>query len=439
VGGEGRNFQFAHHLVHYDLPWSPATVEQRIGRLDRIGQLRPVEVHVLEPAGTLLAEVAELFASAVGVFGETVGGLDAVLEEVEPRLSELALAEPGERARYAEALQAKVAEARAAVKRAYDPLLDLRSFDRPGVESLVARAHERMGMELDEEGSLEEGLLSVARDLDERLEEATTELARKVGIGVDTDEQVEAFQCAFQFGHALNVEALPGLSIAEDRTVLGTFWRDTATEQEEIEYFATGHPIVEALFGFLKDGPFGRSGARRVASKAHKGRGIEFLFHAIPSAPADTSPGARVPSRQLARFLDRWLIPVVVAEGPGGKPKLEPGWRGALEKEGAPIKGDVLRSAFPTLAGFVDEAAQVAAKGAEEALAVMVARAAEGIVREREASLGRLALALKHQGVAEEAARAQLAAEKGHYGALLEALQKVKVVLDSACVFAFER
>lgn len=439
VGGEGRNFQFAHHLVHYDLPWSPATVEQRIGRLDRIGQLRPVEVHVLEPAGTLLAEVAELFASAVGVFGETVGGLDAVLEEVEPRLSELALAEPGERARYAKALQAKVAEARAAVKRAYDPLLDLRSFDRPGVESLVARAHERMGVELDEEGSLEEGLLSVARDLDERLEEATTELARKVGIGVDTDEQVEAFQCAFQFGHALNVEALPGLSIAEDRTVLGTFWRDTATEQEEIEYFATGHPIVEALFGFLKDGPFGRSGARRVASKSHKGRGIEFLFHAIPSEPVDTSPGARVPSRQLARFLDRWLIPVVVAEGPGGKPVLEPGWRSALEKEGAPIKGDVLRSAFPTLAGFVDGAAQVAGKGAEEALAVMAARAAEGIVKEREASLGRLALALKHQEVPEAEARAQVAAEMAHYGALLEALQKVKVVLDSACVFAFER
>ena len=38
VGGEGRNFQFSHHLVNYDLPWSPAVMEQRIGRLDRIGQ-----------------------------------------------------------------------------------------------------------------------------------------------------------------------------------------------------------------------------------------------------------------------------------------------------------------------------------------------------------------------------------------------------------------
>lgn len=439
VGGEGRNFQFAHHLVHYDLPWSPATVEQRIGRLDRIGQLHPVELHVLEPEGTLLAEVAELFATSVGVFGETVGGLDAVLEEVEPRLTELALAKPEERERYAQALAQKVAEARASVKRAYDPLLDLRSFDRPGVEALVARAHDRLGMELDEEGTIEEGLLAVARDLDERLEETTTELARKVGLGVDTDEQVEAFQCAFQFGHALNVEALPGLSLLEDKTVLGTFWRDTATEQEENEYFATGHPIVEALFGFLRDGPFGRSGARRVASKTQRGRGIEFLFHAVPSEPSDTSPGARVPSRQLARFLDRWLIPVVVGEGPGGQPALQPGWAKTLEKAGEPLKGDVLRSAFPTLSAFVDPAAVVATRGAEEALAVLAARAAEGIVKEREATLGRLARALKHQGVPDAEARAQLDAEKAHYGRLLEALQKVKVVLDSACVFAFER
>ena len=53
VGGEGRNFQFAHHLVNYDLPWSPATVEQRIGRLDRIGQTQPVDIHVFDVRGTL--------------------------------------------------------------------------------------------------------------------------------------------------------------------------------------------------------------------------------------------------------------------------------------------------------------------------------------------------------------------------------------------------
>ena len=71
VGGEGRNFQFAHHLVNYDLPWSPATMEQRIGRLDRIGQSQSVEIHVFEAPGTFSADVLVVLRDAVGVFGET--------------------------------------------------------------------------------------------------------------------------------------------------------------------------------------------------------------------------------------------------------------------------------------------------------------------------------------------------------------------------------
>ena len=149
VGGEGRNFQFAHHLVHYDLPWSPATVEQRIGRLDRIGQTHPVDIHVFDVEGTLAADVLALLADSVGVFGETVGGLDAVLEGVESRLLELALEPPAARARYRDELALAVAEARAAARRAYDPLLDVRSFDKEAMEALVTRAR-RLRMSLSE-------------------------------------------------------------------------------------------------------------------------------------------------------------------------------------------------------------------------------------------------------------------------------------------------
>src|SRR5690606_39059403 len=205
VGGEGRNFQFAHHLVHYDLPWRPATVAQRIGRLDRIGQTHDVTIHCFEAEGTFSADVLELLADAVGVFDETVGGLDAVLEEVEGTLATLALAPEAERAAYREVLKDKVRAARAQVERAYDPLLDARSLDRPAVVALVQRAEARLGLEEEEDGDatleLEDRLLGVARELDERLEEAVTGIARRVGLGVDTDEQVDAFQCAFHFGH----------------------------------------------------------------------------------------------------------------------------------------------------------------------------------------------------------------------------------------------
>ncbi len=45
IGSEGRNFQFAHHLVLFDLPITPDLLEQRIGRLDRIGQTQTVQIH----------------------------------------------------------------------------------------------------------------------------------------------------------------------------------------------------------------------------------------------------------------------------------------------------------------------------------------------------------------------------------------------------------
>ncbi len=448
VGGEGRNFQFSHHLVNYDLPWSPAMMEQRIGRLDRIGQTRPVDIHVFDPIGTLSSDLLALLADAVGVFGETVGGLDAVLEEVEPRFLELALAPPKERAAYAAKLKARVQEARAQVQRAYDPLLDLRSFDREAVAALVSRGLERFGLDPTSPDAvpealpeaLEEGLWSLARDLDERLEETVTDLARKVGIGVDTDEQVEAFQCAFHFGHELKVEALPGLQLGEDKVELGTFWRDTALEQEEIEYFATGHALVEALFGFLRDGPFGRNGFRFIERRGPvKARGVELLFHVVPPEPEDTSPGARVPSRQLSRFLSRQLLQVAVGLGPDGKPHAAPELLPALEVEGTSLKGDQVFAAFPELPSFVDAAVEVGTAAAQRALQALQQEARAAVVAERDAALARVRLSLSHQGVQGKALESQLSEERAHYDGILQALEGLKLTLDSACGFVINR
>ncbi|MDP2275705.1 MAG: SNF2-related protein [Archangium sp.] len=441
VGGEGRNFQFSHHLVNYDLPWSPATMEQRIGRLDRIGQTQSVDIHVFEAPGTFSADVLAVLRDAVGVFGETVGGLDAVLEEVEPRLTELALADTKGRAAYVKDLADKVKLAREQVKRAYDPLLDLRSFDKVEVKELVQRSHERTGMDADEDETLEDGLWSIARDLDERLEETITELADRIGIKVDQDQEVDAFQCGFHFGQTLNVEALPGYDITEERTVLGTFWRDTAVEQEEIEYFATGHPLVEALFGFLRDGPYGRNGARFLdVKKPIKGKGIEFLFHVTPAEPSDTAPGARVPSRQLSRFLSTTLIQVAVSLQPLGKAKVEPSLLPILrEVDGRSLKPNEVGPAFPELQSFVDEAAKAAMDSAKKQLEAMKDSAREAIEDERDLSMLRIKLSLQHQGVPTQKIDQVLREELMFSDALLDALDGTSVQLDSACAFVINR
>jgi ATP-dependent helicase HepA len=386
--------------------------------------------------------VLTVLRDAVGVFGETVGGLDAVLEEVEPRLTELAVADVKDRAAYVKELTRKVTLAREQVKRAYDPLLDLRSFDRDEVKALVDRAHERGGMDADDDQTLDDGLWGIARDLDERLEETITELADRIGIHVDTDKEVDAFQAAFHFGQALNVEALPGFDITHERTVLGTFWRDTAVEQEEIEYFATGHPLVEALFGFLRDGPYGRNGVRFIDTrKPIKARGLEVLFHVAPPEPADTTPGSRVPSRQLSRFLESMLVRVAVTRQPTGAPKNDPSLLELLSDapQTRSLKGPEIGQAFPELASFVDEGVKLATQAATAKLDLMKADAQAMIEDERDLQVLRVKLSLEHQGVPDEMIERVLTDELSHYDALLDALEGTRLTLDSACAFVINR
>ena len=89
-GGEGRNFEFCRRLVLFDLPWKPSVVEQRIGRLDRIGRRIPVEVVYFRPPGGIGRDVVRLF-EALEIFRDPLAGLEPQLAHVEGALEEIAL------------------------------------------------------------------------------------------------------------------------------------------------------------------------------------------------------------------------------------------------------------------------------------------------------------------------------------------------------------
>ncbi|KAB1184794.1 MULTISPECIES: DEAD/DEAH box helicase [Haloferax] len=80
---EGRNIQFCNVIVNYDLPWNPMSVEQRIGRIDRIGQDRDVYVYNLALEGTVEDYVLDKLYGKIDVFHQTVGGLKEILSERE--------------------------------------------------------------------------------------------------------------------------------------------------------------------------------------------------------------------------------------------------------------------------------------------------------------------------------------------------------------------
>jgi len=82
-GGEGRNIQFCNTLINFDVPWNPMAIEQRIGRIDRIGQDREVFVFNLVTRGTLEEQVLALLEEKISMFELVVGEIGAILGGLE--------------------------------------------------------------------------------------------------------------------------------------------------------------------------------------------------------------------------------------------------------------------------------------------------------------------------------------------------------------------
>jgi SNF2 family DNA or RNA helicase len=82
-GGEGRNIQFCNTLINFDIPWNPMAIEQRIGRIDRIGQRRDVFVFNLVARGTVEEQVLRLLDEKINMFELVVGEAGAILGELE--------------------------------------------------------------------------------------------------------------------------------------------------------------------------------------------------------------------------------------------------------------------------------------------------------------------------------------------------------------------
>ena len=79
IGGEGRNLQFCSTMVNFDLPWNPMKIEQRIGRIHRIGQTRPVHVYNLCATNTAEHHILDVLDRRINMFELVIGEVDLVL------------------------------------------------------------------------------------------------------------------------------------------------------------------------------------------------------------------------------------------------------------------------------------------------------------------------------------------------------------------------
>ena len=252
-GGEGRNFEFCHRLVLFDLPWNPLVVEQRVGRLDRIGRRLPVEIVYFRPPGGIGAEAVRLL-EAIGVFREPLAGLEPQLAHIESALDAAAL-EP-EAVVAGDAFEAMVTEASIARARIREAAYHELHRDRYSPE-------------------LAAGILArIPPDLDSLNEDVTVAACERLGFQVERQRGRRGF--SMTFGNEAIVDSLPG--VPGGSSFLGTFDREEAVEDETIDFFASGHALVEGVLAHLEESPLGRVTVLHVGIPDARGLALLALY-----------------------------------------------------------------------------------------------------------------------------------------------------------------
>jgi ATP-dependent helicase HepA len=248
AGGEGRNFEFCHRLVLYDLPWKPAAVEQRIGRLDRIGRRMPVEIVYFRPTSGIGADVVRLF-ERLGLFREPIAGLEPQLAHIEREIEARALSPDGLSDAQIEPLIAAARAARTRIHEAAYQQLHRDAYRAELGPSILAR---------------------VPRDLDALVERAIVSAASRLGFRVEQVRGRRAY--AIEFGAEALVDSLPGVPAGS--SFVGSFDREYAVEDENIDFFASGHALVEGLLAHVEESAEGRVARLEMTIPGQAGVGV---------------------------------------------------------------------------------------------------------------------------------------------------------------------
>lgn len=252
AGGEGRNLQFCHILINHDLPWNPMRVEQRIGRVDRIGQEREVRIINVASADTIEVRILEVLAERIHVFEESIGSLDPILGDLEKDFERISLLPDREMSAELDDLSAdierRMGEARAAEQVFQDFALERNSFRRDEAARLLERTS-----------------MATAGDLRAFVERSLHYEGGHVAEEVDGRTAITLSP------------ALTGRLRAPQSTYRGTFDPPLAVREEAWDFFALGHPVIDGLLETQRAGVEGRTGAR-VAADAPLPVGVEVFY-----------------------------------------------------------------------------------------------------------------------------------------------------------------
>jgi len=290
IGSEGRNFQFARHLVLFGIPRDPEVLEQRIGRLDRIGQTGDISIHIPYGKHSRSELQARWLHEALDVFSEPLKGATALATALLPELDELMdTAYPRDPAKPPIA---------AKTNPAFSAFLKKSKALKAEITHQLATGHDRL-LELGAPpASQSEELLQAitSADDDPRFERFTLRLFDHLGLDV-SDLSSRAF--LFKRGERQS-EAFA--DIGEDG-MSATFDRSTALSREDLQFLTFDHPLFRDALEQLLDGSSGNAAFATLPTGKGKSILLECAFVLEAIAPARL---------HLDRFLPPTLLRVIV-------------------------------------------------------------------------------------------------------------------------------
>lgn len=242
IGSEGRNFQFAHHLVLFDLPANPDLLEQRIGRLDRIGQTDTIDIHVPYLTDTAQEVQYRWFQDGLNAFAESCAVGVAVQEAVQGPWQQAIDGDTSELEALVQASAAEAARLRTLLQNGRDALIELNSCRPEQAGQLID------SIEAEESSAAVRDYMMQAFDI----------------LGVDVEDHTEESDVLrpgehYQAGH---VAELP-----EDGVTV-TWSRQQALEREDLAFMSWEHPMVTGVMDSVTSSGLGKAALANLSVKA---------------------------------------------------------------------------------------------------------------------------------------------------------------------------
>jgi ATP-dependent helicase HepA len=284
IGSEGRNFQFAHHLVLFDLPLDPDLLEQRIGRLDRIGQRQTIQIHLPYFEQSPQEVLLRWFDEGLGVFEHYSPAGHAMFSQLGPMLTQALeehRSEPEQLETLIESTRVLHAETREKLKQGQDHLLELNSCRQEVAAELIEQIH------ADEASSTLESYLDQLLAL----------------LGANFEEHSPG-SLVIRPSSEMVTESLPGLP---EQGLVGTTRRHIALMHEDRHFLSWEHPLVRGMMETVRDLETGNSCAIGIKHPRIKSGTLilEPIFTVECLAPRGLQADRFLPVTPLRLLLDQ--------------------------------------------------------------------------------------------------------------------------------------